>query len=160
YAVHPRSEGSPMTSDRRTATIAGALYLVTHVTSVGGLILYNPVLNDPTAGSNTRVLLGAFLEVILAMANIGTAVTLYPVAKRYNESVALGYVGLRTLEAAAIATGVVPLFALVALRPKTTGGDVLVALHNATFLVGPGFAVGINTVLMAYLMYSSGLVPR
>lgn len=148
-----------MTAHRRTATIAGALYLVTHVTSVVALALYSPVLTNTASGSDTQLRLGAFLEVILTMAIVGTAVTLYPVVKRYNESGALGYVGLRTLEAAVIAVGVLPLFALVNLR-HSSGADLLVALHNESFLVGPGFVVGVNTVLMAYLMYTSGLVPR
>ncbi len=162
-----------MTAMRRTAVVAGVLYLVTHVTSIGGLALYGPVLSksDYIAGSvtDTRVLLGAFLEVILALAIVGTAVALYPVVKRQNEGVALGYMGLRTLEAGIIAVGVVPLLAVVTLRQHLTGtagtdvvslGNALVAFHNWTFLLGPSYVCGTNTVLIAYLMYRSGLVPR
>ena len=162
-----------MTAMRRTAVVAGVLYLVTHVTSIGGLALYGPVLSksDYIVGSvtDTRVLLGAFLEVILALAIVGTAVALYPVVKRQNEGVALGYMGLRTLEAGIIAIGVVPLLAVVTLRQHLTGtagtdvvslGNALVAFHNWTFLLGPSYVCGTNTVLIAYLMYRSGLVPR
>jgi hypothetical protein len=162
-----------MTSTRTTAVVAGVFYLVTHVTSVAALALYGPVLNHSDyiigPGPDTQVLLGAFLEVILALAIVGTAVTLYPVVKRQNEGVALGYVGLRTLEAGIIAVGVVPLLAIVTLRQDlagTTGADAttlgtaLVAFHNWTFLVGPSFVCGTNTVLLAYLLYRSGLVPR
>ncbi len=162
-----------MTATRRTAVVAGVLYLVTHVTSIGGLALYGPVLSksDYIVGSvtDTRVLLGAFLEVILALAIVGTAVALYPVVKRQNEGVALGYVGLRTLEAGIIAVGVDPLLAVVTLRQHLTGtagtdvvslGNALVAFHNWTFLLGPSYVCGTNTVLIAYLMYRSGLVPR
>lgn len=152
-----------MTSARRTATIAGICYLVTHVTSVGALILYGSVLTRPDdlagSGTHTRVLLGVLCEVILAMADIGTAVALFPVARRYNEGVALGYVGLRTLEAAVITVGVVPLLAVLT-SETTSFADAFVAFHNGTFLIGPGFVVGVNTVLMAWLMYRSGLVPR
>ena len=162
-----------MTATRRTAVVAGVLYLVTHVTSIGGLALYGPVLSksDYIVGSvtDTRMLLGAFLEVILALAIVGTAVALYPVVKRQNEGVALGYMGLRTLEAGIIAVGVVPLLAVVTLRQHLTGtagtdvvslGNALVAFHNWTFLLGPSYVCGTNTVLIAYLMYRSGLVPR
>ena len=121
---------------------------------------------------DTQVLVGVFFEVILALAVVGTAVALFPVVKRQNEGVALGYVGLRTLEAGIIAVGVVPLLAVVTLRQHLTGtagadtatlvalGNALVAFHNWTFLLGPSYVCGTNTVLMAYLMYRSGLVPR
>jgi len=165
-----------VSSARKIAVTAGACYLVTHVTSIAALILYGPVLNNPDyvvgAGADTRVLLGALLEVLLALAIVGTAVTLFPVVKRQNEGVALGYVALRTLEAAIIAVGIVSLLAAVTLRQRHVGsagadvtalvtvGKALVAVHDWTFLLGPNFVLGTNTVLLAYLMYRSGLVPR
>jgi branched-subunit amino acid transport protein AzlD len=158
-----------MTSSRRTAAVAGALFLVTHVTSVTALALYGAIRThaDYIAGSgpDTPALLGAFLEVVLAIAVVGTAVTLFPVVKRHNESLALGYVGLRTLEAAIIAVGVVPLLAVVTLRQDRTPdaiavGRAMVALHDWTFLVGPSLVLGTNTVLLATVLYRSGLVPR
>jgi hypothetical protein len=165
-----------VTSTRKIAIAAGVFYLVTHVTSIGALALYGPVLNNPDyivgSGPDTRVLLGAVFEVILALAIVGTAVTLFPVVKRQNESIALGYVGLRTLEAAIIAVGIVSLLGVVTLRQQLAGaagtdaaslvtvGKALVAVHDWTFLLGPNFVLGTNTVLLAYLMYRSGLVPR
>jgi hypothetical protein len=118
------------------------------------------------------VFAGAFLEGILALAVVGTAVTLFPVVKRQHEGVALGYVGLRTLEAAIICVGIVSLLAVVTMRRDVGGatgpdpdtliavGRGLVAVHDWTFLLGPAFVLGVNTVLMAYLMFRSGLVPR
>ncbi|WP_200207641.1 DUF4386 domain-containing protein [Micromonospora coerulea] len=162
-----------MPSNRRTATVVGVLFLVTHVTSIAAVALYGPVLHHADyvvgPGPDTQVLLGVFLEVVLALAIVGTAVTLFPIVKRQNEGVALGYVGLRTLEAGVIAVGVVPLLAVVTLRQDSAGtagadatalGSALVAFHNWTFLVGPSFICGTNTVLLAYLLYRSGLVPR
>jgi hypothetical protein len=163
-----------VTNARKLAIAAGVCYLITHVTSVGALILYAPILNNINyivgSGPDSRVLLGAFFEVILAFAIIGTAVTLFPVVRRQNESVALGYVGLRTLEAAIIAVGVVSLLAVVTLRQAgvagtdpaslVTVGRALIAVHNWTFLAGPSFTSGVNTVLLAYLLYRSRLVPR
>jgi Domain of unknown function (DUF4386) len=165
-----------MSSARKLATLAGTLYLITHLTSIGGLALYGPVLNDPGyplgPGADTRVLLGAFLEGVLALAVVGTAVTLFPVVKRRNEGVALGYVGLRVLEAALIGAGIVSLLAVVTLRRDLAGatdtdaaalaaaGQALVAFHDWALLLGPSFVLGVSTTLLAYLMYRSELVPR
>jgi Domain of unknown function (DUF4386) len=171
-----RQAATIVASPRKIAIAAGVFYLITHVTSVGALVLYGPILNNASyiigSGPDTQVMVGAFFEVILALAIVGTAVALFPVVKRQNEGVALGYVGLRTLEAGIIAVGVVPLLAVVTLRQHSTGtagtdtatlvtlGNALVAFHNLTFLLGPSYVVGTNTVLMADLMYRSGLVPR
>ncbi len=165
-----------MTSLRKLAIAAGVCYLITHVTSVPAPFLYAPMLDraDYILGpdSPTPVLVGAFLEVICALGIVGTAVALFPVVKRQNEGVALGYVGLRTLEASIIAVGVIPLLAVVTLQQDVTGaagadtttlltvGHALVAFHKWTRLLGPGLVCGTNTVLMAYLMYRSRLVPR
>ena len=134
------------------------------------------MLNDPDyilgAGADTGVLLGGFLEVIVALAGIGTAVALYPVVKRQNEGFALGFVATRILEAAVIFTGVVSLLSLVTLRQDlggATGADaaiaghrrrVLVATYDWTFLLGQSLMPGMNALLLGTLMYRSGLVPR
>src|SRR6478752_4355832 len=90
----------PMTSLRKTALVAGLLYVITFI-SIPTLVLYGPVLSDPNyivgPGPDTAVIIGAILEVIVALAGVGTAVALYPVVKRQNESVALSFVGSRTL---------------------------------------------------------------
>lgn len=162
------------TSPRKLAIAAGVLYLITHVTSVGAAILYTPILFNARYilgdGSNSQVILGALFEVICALANIGTAVALFPIVKKWNEGIALGYVGLRTLEAGIIAVGVVPLLAIVTLRQHLTGttdpatlvtlGNTFVVFYNWTALLGPGLVCGTNTILMAYLMYKSRRVPR
>ena len=114
---------------RKTALVAGMLYLITFV-SIPTLALYGPVRNDPNyivgPGPDTAVLFGGFLEVIVALAGIGTAVALYPVVKRQNEGVALGFVGSRVLEAATIFAGVVSLLSIVTLRQAGAGADALV----------------------------------
>jgi len=121
YAVHlTRQRSLAMSSRSRTATIAGVFFLVTEVSAIAGLVLYQPALTDANyvggAGADTRVLLGALCELILVVAIIGTAVTLYPVVKRQNEGVALGYVSGRLLEAAVILIGTVSVVSLVTLR--------------------------------------------
>ncbi|PPK97894.1 uncharacterized protein DUF4386 [Kineococcus xinjiangensis] len=159
-----------MTPPRRTATTVGVLYFATHVTSIGALALYTSALGDEhglTTGGELRVLLGALLEVLLALTVIGTAVALFPVVKRHGEGLALGYVALRTLEAAVITVGIASLLAVVTLH-RQPGADAvdptavraLIAVHDWTFLLGPNFVLGANTVLIALLMRRSGLVPR
>jgi Domain of unknown function (DUF4386) len=164
-----------MTSLRKTALVAGIFYLITFI-SIPTLALYGPVKNHRdwilTSGSHTGLLVGAFLEVIVALAGIGTAVTLYPVVKRQNEGVALGFVTSRLLEAAMIFTGVLSLLSLVTLRHDLGGatganaaalvttGASHVAVYNWTMLLGQTLMPCINALLLGTLMYRSRLVPR
>ena len=164
-----------MSSTRKTALIAGALFVITFLTSIPAqLLLYSPVLDHTNyiigAGADTRVAFGAFLEVLLIVANVGSAVVLFPVLKRQNEGLALGYVAARIIESTFIAIGIVSLLAIVTLRRdvgaaggtgSVTVGRSLVAVHDWTFLLGPGWIVGVgNGLILGYLMYRSGLVPR
>src|SRR5215210_1514618 len=101
-----------MTSPRTIATVTGWLFLVTFITSIpAAFVFYPPLLDDPNyivgAGADTGVMLGALLEVILVVANIGTAVVLYPLVKRQNAIVALGYVTARVMEGAVITVGII-----------------------------------------------------
>jgi hypothetical protein len=160
----------PMDSLRKTALVAGALYLITFATSIPARILFGPVRNDPNyilgPGADAQVLFAGFLDVMLALACFGTAVALYPVVKRQNQGVALGFVGSRVLEAAIIVSGVVSLLSVVTLRQAGAGADALVtgqalvASYDWAFLFGPGFMAVINALLLGSLMYRSGLVPR
>ena len=162
-------------STRKTAVITGVFFIVAAIAAVAGLLLYGPVLKAGYivgSGADTRVFLGAFAEVITAIAVIGTGVALFPVIKRQNEGIALGYAAGRLLEATLIVVGAISLVAVVTLRQDLAGtaganaaslvpvGRSLVAIHDWTFLFGPGFAIGVNTLMLAYLMYTSRLVPR
>jgi Domain of unknown function (DUF4386) len=162
-------------SDMTAARICGVLFLVTYATSIPALLLFDPVLDDPGyitgTGSETRVLFAAFLEVLLVIANIGTAVVLFPVLKRQSETLALGYVTARIVECTFIAVGFLSLLAIVTVRQDVAGdldpatleavGRSLVAIKDWTFLLGPGFVVGVgNGLILGYLFYRSGLVPR
>ncbi|MCZ2849348.1 DUF4386 domain-containing protein [Modestobacter sp. VKM Ac-2978] len=156
-----------MSRYRGNATAAGWFFIVAAVAAIAGLALYQPALGDPAyvlgAGSDGRVLLGGFLEVVLAASCIGTAVALYPVVKRESESVALGYVCGRLLEAAVITTGIAATLSLVTLRGAGSSTEVaraLIAVHDWTFLLGPGLVIGVNSLLLAWLMHRSRLVPR
>ena len=157
-----------MTSLRKTAFVAGALYLLTFV-SIPTLALYVPVhasryIVGP--GPDTGVIFGAILEMIVALAGIGTAIALYPVVKRQNEGVALGFVGARVLEAGTIFAGVACLLSVVTLRQAGAGvdalvtGHALVAMYDRVFLIGQSFMPAVNALLLGSLLYQSRLVPR
>ncbi len=165
-----------MNPTRKTALITGVLFIVTIIFSIPGALLYGALLNDPRyivgPGADTQVALGAFFEIIVAIANIGTAVTLFPILKRQNEGVALGYVASRVVESTIIAVGIISVLSVVTLRQDfaaggsdsgsfLAAGTALVAVHGWTFLLGPGLLAGFgNGLLLGYLMYRSGLVPR
>ncbi|MEV4656660.1 DUF4386 domain-containing protein [Micromonospora sp. NPDC049301] len=151
------------------------LFLITEIAAITGMTLYQPALSDVSyiggAGADTRVLLGALSELIVVMAVIGTAVTLYPVIKRQNEGIALAHVCGRLLEAAVITVGMVSVLSIVTLRQDGAGpsnddgslaavGQSLVAIHEWAFLLGPNVILGMNSLLLAYLVYRSQMVPR
>lgn len=161
-----------MTPLRMTALAAGVLYLITFATSIPALVLYDGVLNDPGfvhgAGSGDAVAWGAVLEIVLGLAAVGTAVVLYPVLRRWSRTLALGFVAARTLEAAMIFTGIVSLLSVLTLRQDVaadaasldTTTRALVAIHDWTFLIGPGLMPAVNALCLGTVLYRSGLVPR
>ena len=158
----------PMTALRKTSLAAGGLYIVTFV-SIPTLALYGPV-KEPDyitgTGPDTAVLVGGILEMIVALACIGTAVALYPVVKRQNEAVALGFVGVRILEAALIVSGIASLLSVATLRQAGAGSDALisgqtlVAQYGNTFLLSQALLPAVNALLLGSLLYKSRLVPR
>jgi hypothetical protein len=163
-----RQAAATVGSSRKFSLAAGVLYLLTFV-SIPTLALYGSV-RDPNyivgPGPDTSVLIGAVLEVIVALAGIGTAVALFPVVKKQNEGVALGFVGTRVLEAAAIFAGVASLLSVVTLRQAGVGADALVtgqalvALYDRLFLLGQSLMPAMNALLLGSLLYRSHLVPR
>jgi hypothetical protein len=168
-------EGVHHMSLRKLSTITGVLWILTFVTSIPAVLLYHPLLKDPnfilgSGGGDTLIYIGATLELLLIIANIGTAVVPFALFRRYNERFALGYVTARIAECGFIAVGIVSVLALMTLRNDPGGtsdatlvglGQSLVAIHDATFLLGPGFVVGVgNGLILGYLMYTTGLVPR
>ncbi len=158
-----------MADDQRTARIFGVLFIITFLTSIPAALLFGPVLGDPAGylaggGSDTQIYLAAFLEFLLIISNVGTAVVLYPIAMRRYQTLAISFVAARIMESVFIASGIMFVLAIVALRLEAPGaGDVavsLAALKDLSFLFGPGLVVPIgNGLILGYLMYRSGLVP-
>lgn len=159
---------------RALTAIAGALYLVTFVSSIPAALLLTPVLTDPGyivgTGADGQIAIANVLDLVNAFACIGTAVALFPILRRVGEAPALGFVASRLFEAAVIVVGVVALFAVVTLRTPdasgadaatlTTVGAALVAVRDWTFLIGPGLMPAFNALLLGSLLYRSRLVPR
>src|ERR687883_188324 len=154
---------------RKTALVAGILYLLTFVSIPSPFFLYAQVRNNPEyllgPGPDTAVFFGGILEIIVALAGIGTAVALYPVLKRQNEGMALGLVGSRVLEAAGILAGVACLLAIVSLRQAGAGaaalvtGQTLAVLYGRIFLLSQSLLPALNDLLLGFLLYQSRLVP-
>jgi hypothetical protein len=161
-----------MSLDQKRARWFGVLYLITYVTSIPALLLYEPVLRDPVgyiagAGHDKRILLGALLELLLILANIGTAVVIVPIMRRQSEELAIGYVTARIFECTFILVGIVSVVGIITLRNQVAGASegtvayTLAAIKDWTFLLGPGWVVGWgNGLILGYLMYRTGLVPR
>jgi len=166
---------APMNSMRKTALVAGALYLITFI-AIAAAPLYQSVLNDPkyivSSGIDTGVRWGAVIEMIVALACIGTAIALYPVVKRQNESFALGFVATRVVEAGMISVGVIGLLSIATLRHDVgtaagadaatlvIAGQTLVATYDWAFLIGQTLMPAMNALLLGYVLFRSGLVPR
>ncbi|UJF36045.1 DUF4386 domain-containing protein [Paenibacillus hexagrammi] len=168
-----------MKADKMSARVVGVLFILAAVTSVIGLLLYDPILNGPDylvrgyqyAG---QIKLGALMELLLVVSAVGTSITMFPYLRKYNESMALGHVCFRFLEAVFISIGIISVLALLNLsRDYSTAaagapdisafqasGTVLHAIHDWTFLLGPNFMLGINTLLYSYIFYKTKLVPR
>jgi hypothetical protein len=161
-----------MSLDQKRARWFGVLYLITYVTSIPALFLYEPVLRDPVGyiaggGHDKRILLGALLELLLIVANVGTAVVIVPIMRRRSEELAIGYVTARVFECVFILAGIVSVLGIVTLRNQVAGASegtvayTLAAIKDWTFLLGPGWVVGWgNGLILGYLMYRTGLVPR
>ena len=161
-----------MSLDQKRARVFGVLYLITFVTSIPALLLYEPALRHPVAfvagsGNVNKIYFGALLELLLIIANIGTAVVIVPIMRRQFEELAIGYVTARLIESTFILVGIVCMLGIATLQQQDAGAAeatvayTLAALKDWTFLLGPGWVVGLgNGLILGYTMYRSGLVPR
>lgn len=165
---------------QRTARLFGWLFIATFITGIGAKILFVSgvggsfsELSFTGAVSNTKVFFGAILEFGVIVTNIATAVVIYPIVKRVSEKVALGYVAARIMESAFILVGIMSIMSIVSVGDAMVGatgaeasfltvqGNSLAATYDWAFLFGPGLVVGFgNGLMLGYLMYKSGLLPR
>jgi hypothetical protein len=161
-------ERAHMSSLRKTSLVAGVIYLITFV-SIPTLAIYSQVKGTNYivgSGPDTPAIIGGILEIIVALAGIGTAVVLYPVLMKQNESAALGLVAARILESGTIFVGVAFILSIVTLRQAGTGPEALasshalVALYDRIFLLGQSFMPAICDMLLGFMLFKSRLVPR
>ncbi len=163
----------PMDTTRKLALAAGVLYLVTFAASIPTLALKAPLVDHADFilghGNETGVIWAGFLDFVCAIAGIGAAVALYPVTRRFSSTSAIGFITTRTLEAAILVVGAISLLSVVTLRNDVVGGNTasllttsqsLVAVHDWSFLFGPGFMPVFNALFLATVMYRFRLVPR
>jgi len=173
----PSRGGINVDPTRRAATIVGWLFVLTYVTSIAAKIGFYPPLFDGNyvtgPGQDTRVLWGAFSEAILIIANIGTATAMYTVIKKRHPNLALSYVAARIMESVFIGVGILAVLTVVTLRQDYAAadeqsaaglaavGDAFLIMQEWTFGLGPSFVVGVgNGLILGYIMYRTGLVPR
>ena len=159
-----------METDQRNARIFGVLFILTFLTSIPAALIFQTVIDDPAgfiagSGNVNQIYLAVLLEFGLILANVGTAVVLYPIARRQDRILALGYVAARIMECVFIAVGIIFVLGIVSLRQTSSDATdlavSLAALKDWTALFGPGFVVPFgNGLILGYLMYKSGLVPR
>jgi hypothetical protein len=166
---------------QRTARLFGWLFIATFVTSIGAKILFvngvggtfSELRFTPGDVSENSVYLGALLEFGVVVTAIATAVVVYPIVRRQSEKIALGFVAARIIESAFILVGILSIISIVSVNDALVGateaeatalavqGNTLAATYDWAFLFGPGLVVGFgNGLMLGYLMYRSGLVPR
>jgi hypothetical protein len=162
-----------MDPTRKTALVAGILYLITFASSIPAALLLGSTLDSPNyilgAGADGQVRLAGLLDIVNGLTAIGTAVALYSVVKRQHEGFAIGFVASRLFEAAILFIGVVSVITIANLRETGAAaadpaalsavGNGLVALYKTAFVLGTGIPA-LNAVFLGWLLYRSGLVPR
>lgn len=162
---------------KKSELIIGVLFIFAAVTAIIGLNLYNPILKGPDylikgPEYTNQVIMGALMELILVVSAVGTSTTMFPILRKYNETIALWHVCFRFLEAVIITIGIISVLSLLTLSQEfatiaspniasfEASGTVLKSIHDWTFLLGPNFMLGINTMMYSYIFYKSKLVPQ
>ena len=166
-----------MNNNIKTARIVGALFIVATVAYSLGVVLLDPFLGGSDYLTNistneNTLIIGTFLVLIDAVAVAGIAIVLYPVLKKHNETLALGYVGARIGESVLFSVNVIITLTLLTLSQEfvnagsldtsyyQTLGAVLLAAGNWAYLLGLGLAFAISALILNFVLYQSKLVPR
>ena len=166
-----------MNTNIKTARIVGALFIVATVAYSLGVVLLDPILGGTdyltNVSANENILIiGAFLVLIDAVAVAGIAIVIYPVLKKHNEALAIGYVGARIGESVLFSVNVITILTLLTLSQEfvkagapdasyyQTLGTVLLAAGNWAYLLGLGLAFAISALILNFVLYQSKLIPR
>ena len=164
-----------MDSDRKTAIIVGVLFLIaTVIIIIGGIFslsIYEPDYLTAVSANENQVILGALLEIIATAAIVGIPIAMFPILKKHNEGLALGYVGTRIFEGLTIFLNTIILLSILSLSQEfvntvtpdasyfqTSGALLLAAREWISILVDFSFPIG--AVIFSYLLYQTKLTPR
>jgi len=164
-------------SAKTASRLTGVLFIIAAITAIVGVIFYKPLLNDSEyliqgAAHANQVILGAIMELILVVSAVGTATVMFPLLKRYHRTIAIWHVCFRFMEAVVITIGIISVLSLLTLSQNyaaagapdiasyQVSGILLKATHDWTFMLGPNFFLGINTMMYSYIFFKFKLVPR
>lgn len=176
-SIQPAKGAHAMHNQRRNAILIGIYFILAAVTSIIGLIMYGPLLNQSNylvagAANGNQIVFAAVMELSLVVSMVGTAVTMFPILRQYSERIALAHLCFRFFEAVVIMIGITSMLALLTLSREFSSstaadeqsyrvvGTALIAIHDWTFMIGPNFMLGINTLMYSYIFFQTRLIPR
>jgi hypothetical protein len=166
-----------MNENRKTARIVGILFITATVAYSLGVTLLDPILGasdylTSASENENQMIMGSFLVLIDAVAVAGIGIMIYPILKKHNEALALGYAGARIAEGVLFIVNVIAILILLALSQDfvkagvpdasyyQTFGTILLAAGDLAFLFGFAVAFTLSALILNYLLYRSKLVPR
>ena len=177
------TKGIPHGTDRKNARWAGVFYIIATLAPISTIFfvgfLGGEVAGEPipdylanVSANEAQVVIGMLIELIWALAVVGIIVTLFPILRKHNETLALGFSALRFIEAISTIVGSIFLLTLLTLSQEfveagvpdasyfQTTGDLLLAARDWAFLIGSGLVWSLSAVILNYLLYQSKLIPR
>ena len=166
-----------MNSYRKTAIIVGVLFITAMVTGMLRYVILDPILDAPdylinVSKNENQVIIGVLFFFIMAVAIAGIAIVIYPILKKQNEALALGYVGARIVEGVLFIVAILAILTLFTLSQEfvkagspddsyyQTLGDLLLAVRYYAYYVLWPITLGLGALMFYYLLYKSKLVPR
>ncbi len=171
-----RMEVDKMDSYRKTSIIVGVLFITATVTSILGGSLISSVIDSPddflnVSSNENQIIIGCLLVLVDALAVIFIAILVFPILKKYNEGLALGYIGLRIFEGVVFIIGVISILAILTLSQEYVAGTLeapysqglvalLLGVYDWSWLVGPLIFFALSTLPFYYLLYQSKLIPQ
>ena len=167
-----------MNANKKTARIVGALFITATVASILATFGFlEPILNAPdylisVSANETQWIMGVLIDAINSAAVVAIAVLLFPIFRKFNEALALGYVASRIIECVILIAGHISLLLLLTLSQDYVQagapdaayfqsiGSLLLGVYDWTFLLGPMIVLSLTALILNYVFYQSRLVPR